>query len=570
MQTSTLIDFLAAPRIAYFSMEMALAPDMPTYSGGLGVLAGDTMRSAADLELPMVGVTLTSRGGYFRQEIDQQGRQVEYEDRWNPAERARALPAKVAIEIEGRKVWIVAWLHVVPGHTGARIPVLMLDTDLPENGEEDRHITDHLYGGDNAYRLKQEVVLGIGGGRMLAALGFRIRRYHLNEGHAALLCLTLLRRTRTKSRPGPHARSLHYNIGEVRSLCVFTTHTPVEAGHDRFPYPLVERILGTQVDLELLRELAGESQMNMTTLALNLSDYVNGVARSHAEQSRRMFPGYQVHAITNGVHPFTWTCTSFARLYNHHFPSWCNEPETLARATTLDDGAIELAHREARLALLSFIFERCGVRLREDVFTLCFARRMTGYKRPGLLFSDLERLRCIARGCPIQIIVAGKAHPNDNEGKRAIEQVNAHLKALAPEVPGAYVPGYAMDSARLLVSGADVWLNNPLPPLEASGTSGMKAAFNGVPSLSVLDGWWLEGCFEGVTGWSIGAQGDDPDTHAQALYEKLEHVVLPLFSNDRPGWTAVMKGAIAQNATIFTTHRMMRRYASEAYLSPMP
>ena len=566
MQNSSLEPFLSVPRIAYFSMEMALASEMPTYSGGLGVLAGDTMRSAADLELPLVGVTLVSRAGYFRQEIDDAGRQIAHDDWWDPAARAGALPAKVAVEIEGRPVWIAAWLYTIEGCTGARIPILLLDTDLPENDDQDRRITHHLYGGDAAYRLKQEVVLGIGGVRMLHALGLRVQRYHLNEGHAALLCLALLRRTRFSERPGEHPRSLHYNVGEVRTLCAFTTHTPVEAGHDKFSYELVERVLGEQADLALLKELAGTERLNMTLLALNLSEYVNGVARSHAEQSRRMFPGYRVHAITNGVHPYTWTSPGFNALYSRYFPAWCSEPEVLARAVTIDDAAIEDAHRSAKRALFDFIRQRCGVSLQEDVFTLCFARRMTGYKRPDLLFSDLDRLRRIAREFPLQIVVAGKAHPNDGDGKRAIEQIHRHLEELAPQVRGVFVPGYAMDNAALLVAGADVWLNNPLPPLEASGTSGMKAAFNGVPSLSVLDGWWLEGCIEGVTGWAIGAEGDDPDGHAASLYAKLERAVLPLYYHDRPGWVAVMKGAIGHNAALFNTHRMMRRYAAEAYL----
>lgn len=570
MQNLSLDEFSGVPRIAYFSMEMALASDMPTYSGGLGVLAGDTMRSGADLELPLVGVTLVSRAGYFRQEIDETGRQIEHDDWWEPASRATFLPAKVAVEIEGREVWVAAWLYAITGCTGARIPILLLDTDLPENSEQDRRITHHLYGGDAAYRLKQEVVLGIGGVRLLRALGLRIQRYHLNEGHAALLCLALLRRTRFSQRPGEHARALHYNIGEVRALCAFTTHTPVEAGHDKFSYELVERVLGTQADLTLLREIAGETHLNMTLLALNLSEYVNGVARSHAEQSRRMFPGYRVHAITNGVHPYTWTSPSFSELYNRHFPAWCSEPEILARITQVDGAAIEDAHRAAKRALIDYLRQRCDVSLQEDVFTLCFARRMTGYKRPELLFQDLDRLRRIAREFPLQIVIAGKAHPKDGDGKSAIEQIHRHLKALAPEVRGVFVPGYAMDNAALLVSGADVWLNNPMPPLEASGTSGMKAAFNGVPSLSVLDGWWLEGCIEGVTGWAIGAEGDDSADHAAALYDKLEHAILPCYYRDRPGWIAVMKGAIGHNAALFNTHRMMRRYAAEAYLRLTP
>lgn len=567
MNGAILDEFRGMPRIAYFSMEIALASGIPTYSGGLGVLAGDTMRSAADLELPMVGITLVSRAGYFRQEIDSDGHQHEHEARWNPSEHAESMPAKVAVCICGRSVWIASWLYVVRSQVGASVPVLLLDTDLPENAEEDRHITDRLYGGDLEYRLKQEVVLGIGGVKMLHALGFSIQRYHMNEGHAALLGVALLRRIRQTERPGPRPQAVMYNVNEVRSLCVFTTHTPVEAGHDKFPYDLVTRVLDPATDMVLLRELAGQDNLNMTMLALNLTGYVNGVARSHAEQSRRMFPGYIVHAITNGAHADTWTSHGFRELYNRHFPSWSHDPDVLGRIHVVGDDELFETHLAAKRALLAFVQQNCGLALREDVFTLCFARRMTGYKRPDLLFSDMERLRRIARDKPMQILIAGKAHPHDSDGKRLIEQIHRYLADLRPDVQATFIPGYSMDLARLMVAGADVWLNTPIPPLEASGTSGMKAAFNGVPSLSVLDGWWIEGCIEGVTGWGIGSLNEASETHGGILYEKLERDVLPLFYGGRSGWAKLMKGVIGHNALLFNTHRMMRRYASEAYLN---
>lgn len=566
MTPASLDTFRAVPRIAYLSMEIALESAIPTYSGGLGVLAGDTLRSAADLALPMVAVTLASRAGYFRQHLDEAGRQSEQDDTWDPGAHAEALPARVAVDICGRKVWIASWLYRVNGHGGAQVPVLLLDTDLGDNDARDRTITHHLYGGDAEYRLKQEIVLGIGGARMLDALGFDIRRYHLNEGHAALLCLALLRRTRWSERPGLPARALLYNVQEVRSLCAFTTHTPVAAGHDRFGYDLVERVMGNHSDPTLLRELAGEDNLNMTTLALNLAGYVNGVARSHAEQSRRMFPGYEVNAITNGVHATTWTNPGLREIYSRHFPSWCHEPEVLMGVTAIDAEEIHQAHQAAKRMLLEHLRAQCGRTLREEVFTLCFARRMTSYKRPALLFSDLDRLRRIAARHPLQIVIAGKAHPHDNEGKQLIEAIHRHLAELRGSVEAVFVPGYSMNVARLLVAGADVWLNTPLPPLEASGTSGMKAAFNGVPSLSVLDGWWIEGCIEGVTGWAIGTPDEAPERHAERLLDKLEHTVLPLYYGERAGWLRVMQGAIAHNGALFNTHRMMRRYVTEAYL----
>jgi starch phosphorylase len=558
-------EFIHSERIAYFTMEIALQPDIPTYSGGLGVLAGDTVRSAADLELPLVTVSLACRSGYFRQRIDEAGRQREEPDPWEPASHARALPARVGVPIEGREVWVGGWLYILEGHMGGRQPVILLDTDLAENSPGDRELTHTLYGGDPTYRLKQEIVLGIGGARMLHALGFRVRQYHLNEGHAALLCLELLTLYAypvEDLRPG----DTPYDIPRVRELCNFTTHTPVKAGHDKFPYALVQRVLGEFVDLPTLKRLAGEDELNMTRLALSTSEYVNGVAKRHAETSRRLFPGYRVRAVTNGVHPFTWTHPEFARLYDVHLPGWCHEPELLARADcSIPPDALWQAHAQAKQALIEQVRARTAVSFGPTVCTLGFARRMTAYKRPDLLFTDILRLKGIAGRRPFQIVLAGKAHPRDEDGKRAIEAMHAHIRELAGVVPVAFLPNYDMALAAAMVAGVDVWLNTPLPPWEASGTSGMKAAFNGVPHLSVLDGWWSEGWIEGVTGWAIGDGGSDGDD-ASALYDKLEQIVLPLYYDDRAGWLSVMQGAIAKNASFFNSHRMMRRYASDAYV----
>lgn len=559
-------EFIHEPRVAYFTMEIALRNEMPTYAGGLGVLAGDTLRSATDLDLPMVAVSLVSRAGYFRQVIDTQGRQLEHPATWDPKRWAHPLDAKIAVPIEGRTVWIGAWLYVLEGSMGGRQPVLLLDTDLDENSSDDREITHYLYGGDNVYRLKQEIVLGIGGVRLLQALGFSIRHFHMNEGHSALLGLELMRRYTypvEELRPGESP----YDLPRVRDLCSFTTHTPVEAGHDRFPYDLVQRVLDNGFDIEVIKRLAGEDSLNMTRLALNLSEYVNGVAKKHAEVSNAMFPGYKVHAITNGVHPFIWTNENFRQLYDHYLPGWCHEPQLLMRADCcIPDVAIWEAHVQAKQLLIEKVQTLTGVELQPNIPIFGFARRMTAYKRPDLLFSDLKRLQAIARNHPFQIVLAGKAHPNDENGKQIIEQLHAHARALSGTITVVYLPDYDMALAQLMTAGVDVWLNTPLPPFEASGTSGMKAAFNGVPNLSVLDGWWIEGCIEGVTGWAIGDAAGMPDGNARMLYDKLEQVVLPLyFSDDHGGWIKVMKGAISKNASYFNSHRMMRRYATEAY-----
>ncbi len=555
---------LDEPRIAYFSMEIALQNDIPTYSGGLGVLAGDTMRSSADLEIPMIGVTLVSREGYFRQEIVD-GRQTERPQPWQPEQWCRLLPARVAVAIGGRDVWVGAWLYTARGNSGGAVPVILLDTDLADNAPEDRAITARLYGGDQAYRIKQEIVLGIGGVRMLAALGLKVRKYHLNEGHAAFLTLELLRRHAHTAREAGTAGPQH-DPAAVRRRCVFTTHTPVEAGHDQFPYEMVEPLLRDFPDGASLRALAGAERLNMTRLALNLSEHVNGVAKRHAEVSRRMFPGYEVRAITNGIHSWTWAFESFRQLYDTRLPRWCHEPELLARADGIPDDDIRAAHAQAKAALAAEIVRSGSAAPDLKLPWLGFARRMTQYKRPDLLFSDLERLRAIAARHPFQVVLAGKAHPNDAGGKQMIDRLHVFARQLQGAVPVVFLPGYDMRLAGLLVAGVDVWLNTPQRPLEASGTSGMKAALNGVPSLSVLDGWWLEGWIEGVTGWAIGGDSEDETGDSASLYDKLENVVLPLYYGTPAGWTAVMKGAIARNASFFNSHRMMRRYATEAYL----
>lgn len=560
-------EFLLESRTAYFTMEIALANEISTYAGGLGILAGDTIRSATDLDIPMVAVSLVCHHGYFKQEIDNNGCQHEQPDSWNPSKWAWPLNAKISMVIEGRTVWVGGWLYIMKGHMNGRQPVILLDTDLDENNAVDRQITHYLYGGNETYRLKQEMVLGIGGVLMLQALGFKIHQYHMNEGHSALLVLELLRRY-AYSKEEIHTGELPYDIPRVRDLCSFTTHTPVEAGHDRFPYELATRILGDFIELSTLKHLAGSDNLNMTRLALYMSEYVNGVAKRHAEISRKMYPGYHVHAITNGVHPFIWSADSFIKLYDLHLPGWCHEPSLLTRAQhCIDDDAIWQAHTDAKTKLIKRVKHCCKLSLNPDIPILGFARRMTAYKRPDLLFSDLQRLKDIAKQYPFQIVIAGKAHPKDTEGKQLIELIHQHIKELSDDIPIAYLPDYDMTLALELVSGVDVWLNTPLPPLEASGTSGMKAAFNGVPSLSVLDGWWIEGCIENVTGWSIG---DDSDNVGSAdennLYDKLEQTVLPLYYQDRSGWIKIMKSAICINASFFNSHRMMRRYATEAYI----
>jgi starch phosphorylase len=563
--------FLGEPRIAYFSMEIGLSADIPTYSGGLGVLAGDTIKSAADLKLPMVAVTLASRKGYFSQYIDEKGWQRESAAEWYPEKFLERLPAKTLVPIEGKDVKVQAWLYRVKSPTGGEIPVLFLDTDIPGNEDDERRITDYLYGGDEVYRLKQEIVLGIGGARILNALGFKIRKFHMNEGHASLLTLELLNRTRRPVEDTWDERA-SWDTRKVMEQCVFTTHTPVEAGHDRFSYDLVRRILGEEIPISLLQELGGRDVLNMTLLALNLSRFVNGVAKKHGEVSQALFPGFEIHAITNGIHPFTWTSPHFVKLFSRYFPSWGTEPELLVRVDTIPDEEIWDAHCGAKAMLFHYIEESSGIRMDPDILTIGFARRVATYKRGNLIFSDLDRLLEIGEG-KIQMVFGGKAHPMDQPGKEIIHSIIDQIEKLKGRITCVYLQDYDMRVASLLVPGVDIWLNNPIRPLEASGTSGMKAALNGVPNFSVLDGWWIEGHIEGVTGWAIGPppHGITVDQNhtredIQDLYNKLERIIIPMYYDDRPGWIRIMKNAIGKNAYYFNTHVMMRRYVTEAYI----
>ncbi len=566
-------EFTAEPMIAYFSMEIGIKTDIPTYSGGLGILAGDTIKSAADLQLPLVAVTLITRKGYFKQDIDAAGWQKESPVSWDPSSHMTLLPQKVKVQIEGRDVFVQAWLYQVISPTGGKVPILFLDTHLPENTPEDQTITDVLYGGDSLYRIKQEVVLGMGGVRMLTALEFQIKKYHMNEGHASFLALDILLRCKRDIESVWDERSC-WDIGRVRNLCVFTTHTPVEAGHDKFPYPLVRQVLGDIIPLEVLKDIAGKDSLNMTLLALNLSKYINGVAKKHGEVSQHMFPGYHIHAITNGVHSFTWTCDEMAKLFDKYIPGWANEPELFVRSGIIPESEIWDAHQRAKQKLLTVVEETTGVAMDPGVLTIGFARRATGYKRPHLLFSDIERLLAINKKGRIQIIYAGKAHPHDENGKKLIQGIYGYRNRLKGKIAISFLPGYDMDIALKLVSGVDIWLNTPLRPLEASGTSGMKAAHNGVLNFSVLDGWWIEGHIEEFTGWAIGAAptetakpGSSDAEDAADLYDKLENRIIPKYYAENKGnWIRMMKNAVSKNAYYFNSHRMMRRYVTEAYI----
>jgi starch phosphorylase len=556
--------------IAYFSMEVGLDAAMPTYAGGLGVLAGDVVRAAADLGLPLVAVTLLYRQGYFRQRLDAAGRQYEEPEAWPVEAYLEKVPMRVTVTLNGRPVVVGAWCRRVKGLAG-EVPVYFLDTDIEPNASEDRALSHVLYGGDAAYRLAQEAVLGIGGVRMLRALGYdAIERFHLNEGHSALLVLELV--AEQLQRTG-RATASDDDVAAVRRMCVFTTHTPVAAAQDQFPLALADRVIGAHPMAALAHRCCYAGALNLTYLALTFSHYVNGVAMRHGEVSRQLFGDYRVDAITNGVHAATWVSEPFRALFDRHIPGWQADNFSLRYAVGIPPSEVWSAHGAAKRQLLELVNRTQTPPFDPGVLTIGFGRRATAYKRIDLLVSDVARLRAIARTVGrLQIVYAGKAHPRDEEGKRAIERVFEARAALGAEVPVAYLENYDLTMARLLTAGVDVWLNTPEPPREASGTSGMKAALNGVPSLSVLDGWWIEGHVEGVTGWAIGSDGSDapfgsitPESHATALYQTLERHVVPLFYACRDRFIEMMRYAIALNGSFFTAQRMLHEYAIKAY-----
>ncbi|AEH60938.1 alpha-glucan phosphorylase [Methanosalsum zhilinae DSM 4017] len=552
---------LDGQKIAYFSMEIGLNNEIPTYNGGLGVLAGDTIRSSTDLNVPLVGVTLISKKGYFRQKLDEAGRQTEHPEDWDPNRYMKMLSTHVSVNIGGREVKIGAWLYENKSPTGLKVPVILLDTDLEVNDPQDREITHHLYGGDQVYRLKQEIVLGMGGVRMLDALGFNIRKYHMNEGHSSLLTIELLNRDGMNSK-------------KVKQLCVFTTHTPVEAGHDKFSFDIVDQLITDEEIQRLLRKYGGKDwKLNMTLLGLNLSNFINGVAKRHRDISAEMFPGYKIEAITNGVHSYTWTCQCFRELYDRYIPGWANEPELLVRVHGITDSEIWNTHMKAKKQLIDYVNRLKNTDLDYDSLTLGFARRSTGYKRPKFIFQDIKRLKRINSKGRIQIIFAGKAHPRDHEGKKLIEEIFKHIKELENEIKIVYLENYDMELASKITSGVDVWLNTPQRPLEASGTSGMKAAHNGVVNFSVLAGWWIEGCIEGVTGWSIGPHPSEDWSPEETetlekddFYNKLEYVIIPTYYQARNRWIRIMNNSIGMIAYYFNSHRMVHHYVTNAYL----
>ncbi|MGB0202502.1 MAG: alpha-glucan family phosphorylase [Candidatus Poseidoniaceae archaeon] len=538
--------------VGYFTAEIGLWSELHTYSGGLGVLAGDHVKSAADAEIPLVGVTLVYRKGYGRQHLDKDGVQTETYRDLDPAQHMQDTGMEISLPLDGGELWAKVWRADITGVSGHVVPVYFLDTFHPKNSEKHLELGLTLYGGDDWVRIRQEYLLGVGGLRLLDKLGLEVDGLHLNEGHCTFALLEMLGKGWSRE--------------QLAKRVLFTTHTPVPAGHDRFEWEAVEEVLGDLLpaDAKQLVIDAGDPEegrrISMSHLAVALSGPVNAVSNLNAWVASSMFADHHIAPITNGVHHITWTSPMMADLFDKQLPGWREDPTKLAHAGKIPTEDLAGARDVARKVLRELVLTSTGVKLAKNRLTIGFARRFATYKRANLVFSDLERLREIGAG-KIQFVFSGKAHPRDEGGKALIKSIFDSAKDLENEIPVAFLEDYSMATGLAMTGGVDIWLNNPIRPMEASGTSGMKAAMNGVPNCSILDGWWPEGCEHGVNGWAIGEADDERDDvrDAKNVLDVIENEVLPAWNEGDEKWCEIMRASIATSAR-FTGARMISDY----------
>ena len=539
--------------IAYFSAEIGISSSLPTYSGGLGVLAGDHIKAAGDIGINLCAITLLYREGYFRQRVDEDGIQSETYPKFDPHPLLKKIKNKFTLRLRERNVWIQVYRFDYKGQGGAIIPIYFLDTDIEDNFDDDRLITQRLYSGNKNHRILQEAILGFGGMQLLEDLNQnRIKKYHMNEGHCSFLVLSLYEKFKG-------------DIEKIKSLCHFTTHTPVPAGHDHFSEKRVKKLLYGLIPDDLkLPSLVQNGRLHMTELGLYFSDSANGVSKLHGTVARDQFPWTNIGHITNGVHHSYWMASPLKRMFNKYIPEWTKNPKLLLKVDDIPDEVLWEAHIERKMYLLGYANSQVTKALDANTLTIGFARRAATYKRAQLIFNDMNRLESLGRN-KIQIVFSGKAHPNDSEGKELIRQIVKKSQAMFGKVKIIFLENYNMWLGRMITSGVDVWLNTPLRPNEASGTSGMKATLNGIPNLSVLDGWWEEGCKDGINGWAVGNPENPNDKKdADHLYSTLENDVIPTFYEDRKKWIKMMREAI-KTGIDFTAHRMIKEYESKYY-----
>ncbi|MEI6729207.1 MAG: alpha-glucan family phosphorylase [bacterium] len=541
--------------IAYFSMEIGIIDQIKSYAGGLGILAGDTLRAGCDLGLPMVGVTLLYKYGYFKQELDKEtGLQHELNDTWDYTKLLQKVQQSFQITIEGKPVQVEIWKYDLIGVNGAVLPVYFLNVDLEVNAQNVRYASYTLYTKYEETRIIQEIILGVGGVHLLKTLGYNVGKYHLNESDAALASLPLL---------------IEQGQEQTKKKIIFTTHTPIPAGHKSHDIGLMQKYLAGEHFSAIHPIAIVNNRLQYSLLCLENSSYVNGVSKLHGQVSGRMFPQFKIDSITNGIHSNFWASPSMRELFDQTIPGWRQDSDLLVNAMRIKDAGLQAAHSISKQDLINSIQQKSGKNFSTDRFTIGFARRADGYKRADFIFRNLAELnRIAAKFGGIQFVFSGKSYPDVAVTEGLISQIYLMSKDNNSPVQVVFLEDYSIDVARKIVAGSDMWLNNPRKPQEASGTSGMKAALNGVPNFSILDGWWAEGCIEGVTGWSIGENclDDDENCELNDLYEKLEYTILPLFHSDKAGWAKIQKQAIALNAGYFHTHRMVKEYLVKGYL----
>jgi starch phosphorylase len=540
-------------------MEIGVDNRVPTYSGGMGVLAGDMAYSFADLGLPATFVTLLSRNGYNSQKLDPSVGQLDAPQPWDWGKLLTPTGAKATVEIGERTQSVGAWEYKIRSRT--ETSVLFLDTDYPENDVEVRDATDRLYDGEPTHRLIQEIILGIGGYRVLKALGRDVGMYHLNESHAAFATIELLRETGSAV--------------ETRRKCVFTTHTPIAAGNEVFPLGAVESAL-RKYDWVNWREESVDGAVNLSRLASKYSGVTNAVSLKHSFVSERVMGHNHITYVTNGVYHRRWVHPEMKKVFNAYIPGWEESPSMLVRAVRIPSDALAQAHSTAKRDLISLVNSAGGPSFQEGPITICMAKRITGYKRNGMILGDPGRLQRMVEGIGgVQLVFAGKTHPRDNVAKEMLAEILRKAEDLnrsTTKVRVAVLENYDIEMAKVLVAGSDVWLNNPRRPLEACGTSGIKAAMNGVLNLSTNDGWWLEGGIEGLNGWGIGkrTEWDDLSESREGedegdLYSKLSSVVLPLYYHDQEMWREMQRRSIATVGPLFNSYKMVEDYVSKVY-----
>ena len=556
--------------IAYFVMECAVDSRIPTYSGGLGILAGDTLQSFADLEVPAVCITLLWKNGFTNQKLSNDGTQLDSVQEWDVERYMQPTNIKIKMPLGDKDITITAYKYTIESTKGDNeIDAYFLTPDVPENDPETRKICDRLYIEGGLTRLKQEIILGIGGYEMLKAIKYKPFLYHINESHSAFLIASLMKDMN--------------DLNRVKSRVVFTTHTPIPAAFDKFAMKDVASMLGRYCDKQVLYDIYQEKledndELNLSWLAIKNAKNVVAVSRKHKFVSEQIFEGYRLKYVTNGIHHIKWASAHHKMLYAKYINGWEEDPDLLRDVACIPDNEFAQAHILSKETLVEMVNSESDASFIPEDFTIAMAKRITHYKRNNLILSNPNKLIEIAENKGnIQIIFAGKAHPADPDGLamiKSIHNASRYIASKTKKIKIAFLENYNIHKANIILAGVDLWLNNPVRPLEASGTSGMKASLNGVPNFSVLDGWWLEACMEGINGWGIGPRPawtdlsySDDVQDLNDIYGKLEFNILDLYYKNFSDYLKIMKMAVSTIAPYFNTHRMVSEYVTDLYLT---